>query len=94
MLRKWIIGDPSATWGKLIDAVDMIHSVPVAVASATEGIYALLHRSCKELYRMCLFLEHVHLIKTHDSVSCGQVEPAQQTSCIYIGTMKKAVFQV
>ena len=39
MLRKWIGCDPSATWGKLIDAAaDMIHYVPGTATVATEGM--------------------------------------------------------
>ena len=39
MLRKWTQCDPSATWGKLIDAVSMIPSVPGALGIDTEGMH-------------------------------------------------------
>ena len=37
VLRKWIELDPSATWGKLIDVVNIIQPVLGASSTATEG---------------------------------------------------------
>jgi len=37
ILQKWVKQDPSASWGKLVDAVKAIHSVPCASRNSSEG---------------------------------------------------------
>jgi len=38
ILQKWLRQDTSATWGKLIDAVKTIYSVPFAFSTSSEGM--------------------------------------------------------
>ena len=39
MLQKWLKQDLSATWGKLVDTMKAIHSVPCLLPNSSEGMH-------------------------------------------------------